>query len=866
MIQARSALIGISPRAPAVLRAVVYSRVSTDAQEQDGTSLDTQERACVKYAEDRGWSVVACIRDTASGATLERQGITRVRDILRRGEADRVIAYAVDRLSREQNHVGILLDELQQAGATFELVTESFENTAVGKLMLSVHAFAAEFEREKIRERTMRGKVERARSGRIPQAFGRGCFGYVYKPATGKREIELFQAEVVRRIFQRYAETRSFEMVARELNTDGIETLRGSRWSPVTIRHMLMNESYTGRMVYRRTKWTIVRGRNGAKARRRPELRPESDWIEIEGASPRIVEDVLWKRVQDILKDPERIARRPAARSYELRSRVKCGICGAAMVGQTMRSGDHTLAYYACRRAYDRFSGRDCSARYVRADRLEGGVWDEIKTVLANPMLVLQELQHAQTPKPQRDAEETGRLGREISSLQERERKLIRLFSYGEIDESLLHEEIATIKRQRTLLEGRLSSLKGPSVAAPNELDQEMLQQTAAAVGRWLENAGLGERALVLEALQITLEATVDEATLIGVLPEEPPAHLPGNMHRHDDVEVVAAAGGFEEAGAGGAGDFEGVTEGRVTELSPGQTLSPVRFALDEQVYVLDGRGLCTVWADDNSPKKTFEWQSHSLFMLPRNYKYQLTNTRGDATARLLHYNWLPMAMQTIADPKFFLENPYLDESVLYGAGDEFYSEAKVTSGTARAAWRGNFFPDMRAWDQLVPFRGRGAGGHLVSVQFPKSPMWSHMSVFPAMSYKKAHRHGPGVLIVIPAGEGFSIMWREGEEKIVIPWHEGSSFVPPNRWFHQHFNVGEAPARYLAFHSPGLLRQIGQGETIADLARDQIEYPDEDPFVRETFEAELVKRRLKSVMPEEAYKDRNFEWDYEGDD
>jgi oxalate decarboxylase/phosphoglucose isomerase-like protein (cupin superfamily) len=135
------------------------------------------------------------------------------------------------------------------------------------------------------------------------------------------------------------------------------------------------------------------------------------------------------------------------------------------------------------------------------------------------------------------------------------------------------------------------------------------------------------------------------------------------------------------------------------------------------------------------------------------------------------------------------------------------------------------------------------------------------MSVFPSRTYKKAHRHGPGTVIVIPAGEGYSIMWEEGKEKIVIPWHEGSVFVPPNRWFHQHFNIGAAPARYLAFHPPRGME--GYSEKVEDLARDQIEYPNEDPFIREKFVAELAKRGIKSAMPDEAYRDAKFQWQYE---
>ena len=312
----------------------------------------------------------------------------------------------------------------------------------------------------------------------------------------------------------------------------------------------------------------------------------------------------------------------------------------------------------------------------------------------------------------------------------------------------------------------------------------------------------------------------------------------------------------------------EGVTEARITEIPPGKTLPPLRFALDEIVYVVEGRGTTTVWSDP-SQKKTFEWQKHSLFLLPRNYSHQLTNMQGSAPARLLHYNYLPSALAITPDPDFFFKNPYASDGLLNGNEQDFYSEAKVvlpdgqSEFAGRAFWNGNFFPDMRAWDRLVPFRGRGAGGHVVWIQYPTSTITNHMSVFPAQTYKKAHRHGPGVVIIIPAGEGFSVMWPEGHDKVFIPWHEGSVFVPPNRWFHQHFNVGSAPGRYLAFHAPRFSNI--NSERVEDRARDQIEYPQEDPWIRQTFEDELAKRNLTSLMPNQAYKDMNYEWDYNPD-
>ena len=94
------------------LRTIVYSRVSTDAQERDGTFLDTQERASQEYVEANGWTLVGSIRDTASGASLDRPGIERLRFLLRQGSVDMIVTYAVDRLSRNQKHIGVLFDEV----------------------------------------------------------------------------------------------------------------------------------------------------------------------------------------------------------------------------------------------------------------------------------------------------------------------------------------------------------------------------------------------------------------------------------------------------------------------------------------------------------------------------------------------------------------------------------------------------------------------------------------------------------------------------------------------------------------------------------------------------------------------------------
>ena len=339
-------------------------------------------------------------------------------------------------------------------------------------------------------------------------------------------------------------------------------------------------------------------------------------------------------------------------------------------------------------------------------------------------------------------------------------------------------------------------------------------------------------------------------------------------IHRGYYIEDLRTIdlGWWEERGCNAAfvqvEGLKGVAETRVTEIGPGETLPPLKVAADELVYVLEGSGFTTVWRGDG-PRKTFEWGPRSLFRLPRHYWHQHGNGRGSARVRLMQVNYLPIAMAGSSSPGFFFNNPYEEPGDPAG---ELYRDAepvKVGQDDENDpyVWFGNLFPDLAGWTRLSTYQNRGAGGHHIRIQFPNSELSCHMSVFPVGTYKKAHRHGPGVVIVIPEGEGYSIMWKEGGEKVIVPWHEGSLFVPPQRWFHQHFNVGTVPSRYLALHPP--LWDIlsgGSREQVEERARDQSEYPDEESWIRERFEAEVAARGGKSLMEAEAYRDRGYKW------
>ena len=107
----------------------------------------------------------------------------------------------------------------------------------------------------------------------------------------------------------------------------------------------------------------------------------------------------------------------------------------------------------------------------------------------------------------------------------------------------------------------------------------------------------------------------------------------------------------------------EGVTSAIIMEIPPGKTLPPQRFALDEVVYVADGRGLTTVWGKEGGTKKSFEWQKHSMFLLPHNTYHQLSNMQGDNPVRLLRYSYFPLALSAVQEPDFFFKNPCLENA-----------------------------------------------------------------------------------------------------------------------------------------------------------------------------------------------------------
>jgi len=302
--------------------------------------------------------------------------------------------------------------------------------------------------------------------------------------------------------------------------------------------------------------------------------------------------------------------------------------------------------------------------------------------------------------------------------------------------------------------------------------------------------------------------------------------------------------------GAGGTNDAY------VAEILPGSSLKPEKYMFEELIYVLSGRGATTIW-NEGGKKQTFEWQAGSLFSPPLNVWRQHFNGQGDQPARFLAVTTAPMVMDLYHSLEFVFNNPFVFRERYAGEDDYFSGNGKTFVGpVAKNIWQSNFIPDVAAF-RLTEWKERGAGGANVMFELADNSLAAHVSEFPVGTYKKAHRHGPGAHVVILGGEGYSLLWEGEQPKTRVDWHAGSMFVPPDMWFHQHFNVGAAPARYLAlrwgsqkFRMGGVFKRASAPETAIStrIGGNQIEYEDEDPEVRRIFEHELAARNVDSRM------------------
>lgn len=366
------------------MKALIYCRVSTTKQGEDGSSLDSQLAACESYAADQGYAVAGIYRETYSGAYLyDRPQLEKLRARVREEDGDIkvVIVHSVDRLSRNLSHLFIIIEELERHNAKALFVTEAFDSTAEGKLLQSVKSYVAEVEREKIRERTMRGRLSKIKDGTISNR--RPLYGYILTK-DGRREPCPDTSHVVQEMFARMADGGSLRSISADLNARGIPTPTGKGvWWGNSIAVILKNPAYTGKVTMFRYKHRskTVKGRRTTTC----SYTAPDEWIAIENSNttPLVSED-QFKAVQVILDHNKKAKRRQVKMDYLLRGMVTCAVCGRFMSPQMSK----TYRSYVC--TSKQSPTTNCGVRMLGADRAEGIVWQKIEQYIREPEILRQ--------------------------------------------------------------------------------------------------------------------------------------------------------------------------------------------------------------------------------------------------------------------------------------------------------------------------------------------------------------------------------------------------------------------------------------------------------------------------------------------
>src|SRR3990167_4327811 len=241
--------------------AAIYARVSSE-QQREAQTIASQTAALIEFARTHELEVPkAWVFEDAgySGATLERPGLERVRDLAAEGQIQAVLVYAPDRLSRKYAYQILLIEELARHGVETLFVKAPQSATAEDQLLVQFQGMIAEYERAQILERSRRGKRHRAQAGEVSVLSG-APYGYRYirksDEAPASYAVIEAEARVVRHVYELYTVTGlSIGAVTRWLNDQGVATRKpGSRWERSTVWAMLRNPAYRGAACFGKTR------------------------------------------------------------------------------------------------------------------------------------------------------------------------------------------------------------------------------------------------------------------------------------------------------------------------------------------------------------------------------------------------------------------------------------------------------------------------------------------------------------------------------------------------------------------------------------------------------------------------------------
>ena len=343
----------------------IYTRKSVEeGLDMEYNTLDAQRDAGESYVASQRSNGWVCLPDRYddggfSGGNTNRPALKRLLDDCASGKVDIVVVYKIDRLSRSISDFADLTKKFDEWGVSFCAVTQDINTaTSAGRMMVNILITFAQYEREVIGER-IRDKF--AASKRKGMWMG-GIVPIGYKTEDRRLVVVPEKADIVRRIFRRYAETQSPKAIARELNDKGLLKKPGRPWTAASVHKVLRNCVYAG------------------KVRQGDDLYP--------GEHEAIVDEALWREVQEFM-DANARDTTPSSVGTEppLKGLLWCGHCGGPMQPYRSVRRGVTYTYYRCGKDARR-TEHTCPVRQISAQTVEDAVFARLSDVLRSPRLV----------------------------------------------------------------------------------------------------------------------------------------------------------------------------------------------------------------------------------------------------------------------------------------------------------------------------------------------------------------------------------------------------------------------------------------------------------------------------------------------
>lgn len=507
-------------------RVTTYARVSTEDQVKHGYGLPSQLEACRKYADERGWTVVAEMTDSAvSGATLDRPGLDRIRDMAQGGLIEGIVVYELDRLSRKLGYQLMIEDELEQAGVAIHYVLGNYEDTDEGRLMKQIRGSIAEYERAKIQERMRRGRRASVKSGNV-LVHGNPPYGYRLETLNGKRQLIINEEEarIVRLVFRWYVhgddggKPLAIRGITKQL-TELRAPTRGDRerrtykrrergeWCDSTIHKILRRETYCGIWHYGKKK--CINSKSGTKVIANP---PET-WITL--SVPAIIDKETWEVAQAKLRRNKEFASRNTKHHYLLSRRLICGHCGYKIHGKTKKLSGKKYGYYVCPGRWDRRYVNRCDLPLFSVSKLDTAVWEWLRGFLMNPRNLRQGLEAQQATREVATRPLKARLAlieTQLAEHRQQMNRLVDLYLAGEFQKELLTERKVRLEGIISCLESEQASLQGQlEERSLTDEDISTIEEFAAKVRSGLDNADFETRRRLIDVLDVQLTLNVED-------------------------------------------------------------------------------------------------------------------------------------------------------------------------------------------------------------------------------------------------------------------------------------------------------------------------------------------------------------------